>query len=60
MNDQKTRVDEKQKRDHTVQERNRPRRGIVGEDVPDESKEHHTEIAVEAGRKVGERHDDKA
>lgn len=25
--------------------------GTVGRDVPDESKEHHTEIAVEAGRK---------
>jgi len=23
---------------------------VVGRDVPDESKEHHTEIAVEAGR----------
>jgi hypothetical protein len=27
---------------------------VVGRDVPDESKEHHTEIAVEAGR-----HDEK-
>jgi len=32
---------------------------VVGRDVPDESKEHHTEIAVEAGRKGGERHGDK-
>jgi hypothetical protein len=23
---------------------------VIGRDVPDESKEHHTEIAVEAGR----------
>lgn len=32
---------------------------IVGNDVPDESKERHTEIAVEAGRHDGERRDDK-
>jgi hypothetical protein len=32
---------------------------VVGNDIPDESKERHTEIAVEAGRKVGEHHDDK-
>ncbi|HEX3860770.1 MAG TPA: hypothetical protein VHY35_03685 [Stellaceae bacterium] len=32
--------------------------GTVGKDVPDESKERHTEIAVEAGRKSGE-HDEK-
>jgi hypothetical protein len=32
---------------------------IIGKDVPDESKERHTEIAVEAGRTVGEHHDDK-
>jgi hypothetical protein len=31
--------------------------GTVGCDVPDESKERHTEIAVEAGRKRGEQHD---
>jgi hypothetical protein len=31
--------------------------GEVGKDIPDESKERHTEIAVEAGRKQGE-HDD--
>jgi len=30
---------------------------VVGNDVPDESKERHTEIAVEVGRKVGEAHD---
>ena len=28
--------------------------GSVGRDVPDESKERHTEIAVEAGHKIGE------
>jgi general stress protein YciG len=32
---------------------------IVGRDVPDESKERHTEIAVEAGRKGGERREDQ-
>ena len=32
---------------------------IVGEDVPDESKERHTEIAVDAGEKVGTHHDKK-
>ena len=32
---------------------------IVGRDVPDESKERHTEIAVEAGRTGGEHRDDK-
>ena len=30
---------------------------VVGKDVPDESKERHTEIAIEAGRKSGSRHD---
>jgi len=33
-------------REHRVEHR-----GIVGNDVPDESKERHTEIAVEAGNK---------
>ena len=28
--------------------------GTVGREVPDESKEHHTEIAVEEGHKDGE------
>ena len=32
---------------------------VVGKDVPDESKERHTEIAVEAGEKVGGSHDEK-
>ena len=33
-----------------------PQRGeVVGRDVPDQSKERHTEIAVEAGRTMGER-----
>jgi len=32
---------------------------VIGRDVPDESKERHTEIAVEVGRKMGEGHDDK-
>ena len=30
--------------------------GTVGRDIPDESKERHTEIAVEAGQKVGAAH----
>jgi hypothetical protein len=33
--------------------------GTVGRDVPDESKEHHTEIAVEAGRTGGQHRDNK-
>lgn len=36
----------------------RNRRRIVGEDVPDESKERHTEIAVEAGHQSGGRRDE--
>jgi hypothetical protein len=32
---------------------------VIGRNVPDESKEHHTEIAVEAGRTVGDRHSAK-
>lgn len=32
--------------------------GTVGRDVPDESKERHTEIAVGAGHKGGPRHSD--
>ena len=41
------------------QERERGRPTAVGRDVPDESKERHTEIAVEAGRKGGEQRKDK-
>ena len=41
-------MNEKPQRDHTVER-----------DIPDESKERHTEIAVEAGRKYDEQHDDK-
>jgi general stress protein YciG len=43
------------------QERERARQTgkTVGRDVPDESKERHTEIAVEAGRKGGEHCNDK-
>ena len=41
------------------QERERGRQTTVGRDVPDESKERHTEIAVEAGRKGGERRNNK-
>lgn len=43
-------MNEKPKRDQTIE---------VGRDVPDESKERHTEIAVEAGRKGGEHGNDK-
>jgi hypothetical protein len=57
MNDQKAPIDKQQKR--TAQELDRLHRGRVGDDVPDESKERHTEIAVEAGRKGGERPADK-
>jgi len=32
---------------------------VIGQDVPDESKERHTEIAVDAGKKMGDRHADK-
>ena len=40
-----------QKRQHGVKED----MGSVGRDVPDQSKERNTEIAVEAGHKGGER-----
>lgn len=40
-------------------ERSRIAGGTVGHDVPDESKERHTEIAVEAGKKGGERRSKK-
>jgi len=33
-----------------------PRGAVVGKDIPDESKEHHTEIAVEQGEKIGTEH----
>lgn len=33
--------------------------GTVGRDVPDESKEHHTEIAVEAGHTDAQHRDNK-
>ena len=46
-----------------MNEKSKPQKGsdqpVVGKDVPDESKERHTEIAVEAGHKVGESHDQK-
>ena len=40
-------------------ERGRQTGKTVGRDVPDESKERHTEIAVEAGRKGGKQRNDK-
>lgn len=54
MDDQKARIDEQQKR--TANELDRLKRGRVGDVVRDESKERHTEIAVEAGEKSRERH----
>jgi hypothetical protein len=50
----KREMDEKSQRDHGVRTG-----GTVGRDIPDESKERHTEIAVEAGRKYGGHHNDK-
>jgi hypothetical protein len=55
MDDQKARINEQQKR--TAKELDRLKRGRVGDVVPDESKERHTEIAVEAGQKGRERQD---
>ena len=34
------------------------RQPVVGRDTPDESKERHTEIAVEAGKMAGRAHKD--
>jgi hypothetical protein len=51
-----------QKQSHTSERgiNERPKRDYaVRRDIPDESKERHTEIAVEAGRKYGKHHDDK-
>jgi hypothetical protein len=51
----KTRMDPNKMRRDRV-----PHQGeVIGKDVPDESKERHTEIAVEVGRKMGEGHDGK-
>ena len=43
-----------QERDHGVKDQ-----GSVGRDVPDQSKERNTEIAVEAGHKAGEQPSNK-
>ena len=58
---EKTATDQRQQGQRTGQ-RNMPnermrgavgqKHGVVGNDIPDESKERHTEIAVEAGRKL--------
>ena len=51
-----------QEQSHTVKHgtSEQPQRDYaVGRDIPDESKERHTEIAVEAGRKYGEHHANK-
>ena len=70
----KPRMDEKSQRhmagkggqDALLEEREHgvKRGGTVGRDIPDQSKERNTEIAVEAGHKVGaahraEHHEDK-
>lgn len=57
MNDQKAQIEEQQKR--TAKDLDRLKRGRVGDEVPDKSKERQTEIAVEAGRKGAERPADK-
>ena len=54
--DEKTRPDLADQRDSHAQSRQEGARGgiaggTVGRDVPDESKQRHTEIAVEAGQK---------
>lgn len=36
------------------------RQPVVGRDVPDESKEHHTEIAVDAGHHDGSKKGEKS
>jgi hypothetical protein len=56
MNDQKA-IDKQQER--TAKELDRLKRGRVGDNGPDKSKERQTEIAVEAGQKGGERPADK-
>ena len=43
----------------TENRRGRRTEGIVGRDVPDESKERHTEVTVEAGRRGGEHRNEK-
>ena len=61
MNDREQRHGDKGHIDPKKMRRDRvPQSGeVIGEDVPDESKERHTEIAVEVGRKMGDRHDEK-
>jgi hypothetical protein len=61
------RVDEKPQPDTDRHDQSRQQRGrkamtgeTVGHDVPDESKERHTEIAVEAGQREGPRRDNKS
>jgi hypothetical protein len=50
---------EKAPRDTTVGERPGSEGNLPHARVPDESKEHHTEIAVEAGRTGAQRRDNK-
>jgi hypothetical protein len=54
-------VDQRQEKDRS--QKNRPPEDapapVVGNDVPDESKERHTEIAVDVGRTIGEKHPKK-
>ena len=61
MTDREQSRDSKTEMDPNKMRRDRvPKKGeVVGKDVPDESKERHTEIAIEAGHTTGERHGDK-
>jgi len=59
MSDREQRRGDKGQMDPNKMRRDRvPHAGeVIGKDVPDESKERHTEIAVDVGRKLGDRHD---
>jgi hypothetical protein len=61
MTDREQRIGSKTGMDPNKMRRDRVPKSdeVVGEAVPDESKERHTEIAIEAGRTTGERHGDK-
>jgi len=61
MNDREQRRGDKDQMEPNKMRRDRVPHGgeVIGKDVPDESKERHTEIAVEVGRKLGDRHDEK-
>ena len=61
MNDREQRHGDKGHMDPNKMRRDRVPHSdeVIGKDVPDESKERHTEIATEAGRTTGEPHGDK-